>query len=106
MISSTGWASLIAFIVTVMIHPVEVARWLEVGTGSLLVLLTVYDVFKSVVLPRPAINKFVFVRQLFLISWRFWRWMSDRLAPARREGWLATFGPVLVIVMFAAWGVL
>jgi hypothetical protein len=87
-----------------MIHPVEVARWLEVGSGSLLVLLTIYDVFQSVVLPRPAINKFLFVRQLFLVSWRLWRWISDRLAPPRREGWLATFGPALVIVMFAAWG--
>src|SRR5256886_2744716 len=85
---------------------VEVARWLEVLAGSLLVALTVYDVFKSVVLPRPAINKFVFVRQLFLISWRLWRWISDRLSPPRREGWLATFGPLLAIVMFGAWALL
>ena len=84
----------------------EFARWLEVGAGTLLVLLTFYDVFKSVVLPRPAINKFVFVRQLFLGSWRLWKWISERLNPVRREGWLATFGPVLVIVMFAVWALL
>jgi len=70
------------------------------------VLLTIYDVFKSVVLPRPAINKFVFVRQLFLASWRLWKWISERLNPVRREGWLATFGPVLAIIMFAVWALL
>jgi len=85
---------------------VEFARWLEVASGTLLVLLTVYDVFKSVVLPRPAINKFVFVRQLFLASWRLWKWISERLSPVRREGWLATFGPVLVIIMFAVWALM
>ena len=84
----------------------EFARWLEVASGTLLVLLTVYDVFKSVVLPRPAINKFVFVRQLFLASWRLWKWISERLNPVRREGWLATFGPVLAIIMFAVWALL
>jgi len=85
---------------------VEFARWLEVASGTLLVLLTIYDVFKSVVLPRPAINKFVFVRQLFLASWRLWKWISERLNPVRREGWLATFGPVLAIIMFAVWALL
>ncbi|TMC92771.1 MAG: two pore domain potassium channel family protein [Chloroflexi bacterium] len=84
----------------------EFARWLEVASGTLLVLLTIYDVFKSVVLPRPAINKFVFVRQLFLASWRLWKWISERLNPVRREGWLATFGPVLAIIMFAVWALL
>ena len=85
---------------------VEVARWLEVVAGVLIVVLATYDVFKSVVLPRPAINKFVFVRQLFLVSWQLWKWISDRLAAPRREGWLATFGPVLVIVMFGTWGLI
>ncbi len=77
---------------------------LEVLTGSLLIVVAFYDLFKSVVLPRPAINKFVLVRQLFFFTWRFWRWVGDRMSQAgRREGWLATFAPIGVLLMFFVW---
>ena len=80
------------------------ARGLEVVAGVVLVLATFYDLFKSVVLPRPAINKFVMVRALFFISWAAWRWVGNRISNVgRREGWLATFAPILVIVMFVVW---
>jgi Ion channel len=83
----------------------DFTRLLEVLTGLLLVVLTAYDLFKSVVLPRPAINKFVLVRQLFFFMWRVWRWVGDRMSQTgRREGWLATFGPIGVLMMFTVWG--
>ena len=82
----------------------DAARVLEVVAGLLLVLATAYDFFKSIVLPRPAINKFVMVRQLFFALWSTWRWISDRISnPGRKEGWLATFAPVGVLIMFAVW---
>jgi hypothetical protein len=78
--------------------------WLEVAVGFALVLTALYDLFHSVVLPRPAINRFVFVRLVFLGSWGAWRWVGRRIQkPARREGWLASFGPAAVIVMFLTW---
>ena len=82
----------------------DFVRLLEVLTGVVLITLAFYDLFKSVVLPRPAINKFVMVRQLFFLTWRFWRWASDRMAQERREGWLATFAPIGVLMMFLVWG--
>jgi hypothetical protein len=82
----------------------DLVRALEVVTGLLLILATAYDLFKSVVLPRPAINKFIMVRQLFFTLWSFWRWVGDRMpVAARREGWLATFAPVGVLIMFSVW---
>jgi hypothetical protein len=84
---------------------VDFVRVLEVFTGALLILLAFYDVFKSVVLPRPSINKFVLIRSAFFTLWNFWLWANERQAPSRREGWLATFGPVAVLFMFATWGV-
>lgn len=79
-------------------------RVLECLTGLLLVTATAYDLFKSVVLPRPAIGKFVLVRQLFFTLWSLWRWIGGRISNAgRREGWLATFAPIGVLVMFAVW---
>ena len=72
--------------------------------GVVLLLATFYDLFKSVVLPRPAINKFVLVRRLFFLSWNLWRWIGERISVAgRREGWLATFAPIMVIAMFLVW---
>jgi hypothetical protein len=82
----------------------EFARGLEVAAGVVLVAITFYDLFKSVVLPRPAINKFVLVRSIFFFSWGVWRWVGDRMTNVgRREGWLATFAPILVLGMFLVW---
>ena len=78
--------------------------WLELAAGTLLVLTTLYDLFRSVVLPRPAVGRFVFVRLLFFTSWSGWRWVGRRIQrPAAREGWLAAFGPSAVIAMFLTW---
>jgi Ion channel len=83
---------------------VTVLGWLEVGAGIILCLAAFYDLFKSVVLPRPSINRFIMVRVLFFTFWGLWRWVSRRMtSPARRETWLATFGPSAVIAMFLTW---
>jgi hypothetical protein len=77
---------------------------LEAITGFVLVIAVFYDVFQSVVLPRPAINKFILVRFLFRATWVMWRWLGMRMSPlARRERWLAAFGPVGVLMMFTIW---
>ena len=85
----------------------DFVRVLEVVAGLLLVLATAYDFFKSIVLPRPAINKFVMVRGLFFFLWNIWRRIGDRVSnPGRKEGWLATFAPIAVLIMFATWAVI
>ena len=78
---------------------------LEVATGLLVNLIAFYDLFKSVVLPRPSINKFVIFRRSFFALWSFWLWANERQSPSRREGWLATFGPVAVLFMFGMWAI-
>jgi len=82
-------------------------RVAEALFGLIVVVAVSYDVFQSVVLPRPAINKFILVRVLFRSLWVvFWRWIGTHLSPLpRREGWLAAFGPIGVLVMFGIWGV-
>jgi ion channel len=105
--SSTGSAVLATSAMFARHHfHVDFVRWLEVATGLLIILVTFYDVFKSVVLPRPAINKFVLIRRAFFMLWNFWLWANERQAPSRREGWLATFGPIAVLFMFGTWAVI
>jgi hypothetical protein len=79
---------------------------LEAVIGLIVVMVVFYDLFQSVVLPRPAINKFILVRFLFQALWVIWRWVGTRLSPlARRERWLAAFGPIGVLAIFTIWAV-
>jgi hypothetical protein len=78
--------------------------WIEAIAGLVIILATFYDLFRSIVLPRPSINRFLLVRLLFIGFWSMWKWVGRRIQrPARREAWLATFGPSAVIAMFATW---
>ena len=80
-------------------------RWVEAVAGLALVLVVIYDIFQSVVLPRPAINRFVLVRYLFRALWRTWRWVGSRMSRLpRREAWLASFAPIGVGLNFLVWG--
>ena len=78
--------------------------WVELVVGLALVLAIFYDLFQSVVLPRPAINKLATVRYVLRALWSFWRWVGNRISSLpRRERWLATYGPIGVLVMFGVW---
>ena len=79
-------------------------HWGEIVVGLALILIVFYDVFQSVVLPRPAINKLATVRYLLRASWWVWRWLGNRMSSIpRRERWLATYGPIAVLESFAVW---
>ena len=78
--------------------------FVEFIVGLALVLIVFYDLFQSVVLPRPAINKLATVRFLLRRMWAAWKWMGDRISSIpRREKWLATFGPLAVLTVFGVW---
>ena len=78
--------------------------WLEFLVGLAIVLVVFYDLFQSVVLPRPAINKLATVRFLLRRMWAGWKLVGDRITSIpRREKWLATFGPLSVLTVFAVW---
>src|ERR1700682_1684570 len=60
--------------------------WVEAVAGVALLLAVCFDLFQSVVLPRPAINKFALVRYLFRAVWRTWRWVGSRMKRLPRRG--------------------
>src|SRR5712692_1601618 len=92
------WAQLMAMLLA-MLH------WGEIAGGLALLLVILYDIFQSVVLPRPAINKLGTVRYLVRAIWWTWRWVGNRMSSIpRRERWLATYGPISVLSFFIAWG--
>jgi len=80
-------------------------HWGEIAVGLALILVIFYDLFQSVVLPRPAINKLATVRYLLRAVWWSWKWVGERISLLpRRERWLAAYGPISVIQIFVVWG--
>src|SRR5205823_15026798 len=80
-------------------------HWGEIAAGLALLLIVLYDIFQSVVLPRPAINKLATVRYLVRGIYWVWRWVGNRMdSSPRRERWLAAYCLVAVLTMFTACG--
>lgn len=79
--------------------------WLDIALGSLLFAATVYDVFQSVVMPRPAVGRIRFSVTFVRRAWFAWRPLAQR--PKRlplREAALALFAPLMVTILLIVWG--
>jgi ion channel len=77
----------------------------EIVAGLAVLVVVLYDLFQSVVLPRPAINKLATVRYIVRALYWMWRWVGNRMSSIpRRERWLASYGPVGVLAIFITWG--
>jgi hypothetical protein len=72
--------------------------------GLVLLLAVFYDLFQTVVLPRPAVNKIQLAARLVRPMWLVWRWVSLRTSRLdRSEARLAAFGPVALLALFGVW---
>jgi hypothetical protein len=81
--------------------------WPEIVAGALIVVLVFWDVFETVILPRPSVRRLGLVRRVLRLLWYLWRWAGTRSQQqSRREGVLATFGPSAVLIMFGTWALL
>ncbi|MDQ6879685.1 MAG: potassium channel family protein [Candidatus Dormibacteraeota bacterium] len=76
----------------------------EAALGVLILAIAFYDVFQSVVLPRPSIGKLRLAPWILRPLWVGWRWLGTRDSRIdRRENWLGTFGPVALIALLGFW---
>lgn len=72
--------------------------------GVIILVAVFYDLFQTVVLPRPAVRKMQFAPRLVRPMWRVWRWVSQRTSRLdRSEARLAGFGPVALLMVFGVW---
>ena len=77
----------------------------EFAVGLVLLAVVSYDLFQSVVLPRPAARKLQLGRLIVRPLWYVWRWVFLRGTRIERiESRLAAFGPLALITLFAIWG--
>ncbi len=78
----------------------------EAAGGMILLGVTFYDLFQSVVLPRPAVRKVTIARLVIRPMWRVWRWIGSRGRRVdRSEARLAAFGPVGLLTLFLIWAI-
>src|SRR5438094_4817983 len=72
--------------------------------GIIVLALTEYDIFQSIVLPRPSVRKVQLARPLVRSLWVGWRWVAQRSSRVdKTEGRLAVFGPVALILLVLIW---
>jgi hypothetical protein len=77
----------------------------EIAIGALIVLITVYDVFQSVVMPRPAVGLVRLSFTLIRGGWRLWRKIAERPKKLQmRESALAAFAPMMLVALLVYWG--
>jgi Ion channel len=79
-------------------------QMLEAAIGVVILAVDFYDVFQSVVLPRPSIGKLRVSTWIVRPLWAIWRWLGNRDSRIdRRENWLGTFGPVGLMALLGFW---
>ena len=74
--------------------------------GFALVVLTLWDVFETIILPRRVTRQFRLARMFYRSTWRPWSRIA-RLIPNRnyRESFLSFYGPLSLLGLFAFWAV-
>jgi hypothetical protein len=73
--------------------------------GVILLGITFYDLFQTVVLPRPAVRKYQLARIVVRPLWYAWRWVALRSTRVdRSEGRMAAFAPIALILLVLIWG--
>jgi hypothetical protein len=88
-------------------HPLVmlILRWGEGLLGAVVIAVVFYDLFQSVLLPRPAVGKLRFSPNILRPAWVVWRWRGNRVERIdRRENWLAAFAPLALIMLLLSWG--
>jgi hypothetical protein len=76
----------------------------SIGVGAILVVVTLYDVFQSVVLPRPAVGRVRLSTTFIDVGWRAWRRVAERPRKLQmREAALAAFAPMMIVALLIIW---
>jgi hypothetical protein len=79
-------------------------RWIALPAGIVVLLWTLLDVFRTLVMPRAARGRSRLSRILFQPMWRPWRWIGVRRKTVQaRERVLAAAAPFFFFVLLVGW---
>ena len=78
-----------------------------IGLGAVLTAITLFDVFQSIVFPRPSVGRVQLSVFLVRFGWRAWRAVAQRPKKLQtREAALAAFAPLAVVGLLVLWALL
>jgi hypothetical protein len=81
-------------------------HWWASIVGIALIFIILMDAFETVVLPRRIKRSFRIASLFYKKTWRFWTRIGRYIKSAnRREGFLAYYGPLSLIVLLGFWAV-
>ena len=76
----------------------------EAAGGLLLIGLVLWDIFQTVVLPRPAPTRVRIARNLVRLTWPLWRWRAlKRTSSIDQEELLGSYAPATVLILLITW---
>lgn len=82
-------------------------RWLALPAGLLTLGWTMFDVIRTLVIPRAARGRFRLSRILFRLIWPGWRWFGLRRTNVQnRERVLAGAAPTIFLFLLVGWALL
>ena len=75
--------------------------------GLLLILVILWDVFETVILPRRVTRRFRLARAFYRWTWRPWRFVACFLRRKKNlhESFLSYYGPLSMLGLFVVWAV-
>jgi Ion channel len=72
--------------------------------GVLLILVVLWDVFETIVLPRRVTRRVRMTRLFYMIAWRPWSTIARNIRKQkRREIFLSVFGPLSLLGLLTVW---
>ena len=82
-----------------------VGTWAVVG-GILLIAVTLWDAFETIILSRRVSRKLRLSRLFYWLTWSPWRALALRMRPGNpRENYLSVYGPLSLILLLVLWAV-
>ena len=82
----------------------EKVRIFSSMAGILCLLLVLFDAFQTIILPRRAVGRFRITNLFYLLTWRPWTLLTQRVRHAgRRESVYSYYGPLSLILLLMVW---
>src|SRR4051794_26676712 len=79
--------------------------FLSVIVSLLLIWFVLLEAFETLVLPRRIERRFRATRVFYRTLWGLWTRIANAVKPEARDNFLAFFGPLSLLLLFAAWAV-
>ncbi|MGA9780583.1 MAG: potassium channel family protein, partial [Terracidiphilus sp.] len=79
-------------------------RVLALFAGIACLFTVLLDAFQTIVLPRRATGRFRLTRIFYILTWRPWAFLTQRLHnPRKRETAFSYYGPLSLILLLIVW---